>query len=127
MSSDWRALSYEQWSETCDTLHAHTQVLGKLAVALLFVVYGVFYAIDEGQTKAYIADLTPTETRATAIGTYGFVTACVYLPASLGAGLLWKTVGPQATFGVAAGIALLALGYFLACGPRAPRPRTPTS
>jgi Family of unknown function (DUF5996) len=34
MSSDWRALSYDQWSETCDTLHAHTQVLGKLAVAL---------------------------------------------------------------------------------------------
>ena len=26
--------SYEEWRETCDTLHAHTQVLGKLAVAL---------------------------------------------------------------------------------------------
>ena len=26
--------SYEDWKETCDTLHAHTQVLGKLAVAL---------------------------------------------------------------------------------------------
>src|SRR6202453_4772830 len=34
MSSEWRALSYEQWHETCDTLHAHTQVLGKLAVVL---------------------------------------------------------------------------------------------
>src|SRR5438270_13108991 len=34
MSSSWPAVSYEQWSETCDTLHAHTQVLGKLAVAL---------------------------------------------------------------------------------------------
>src|SRR5277367_123691 len=34
MSSDWRALSYEQWHETCDTLHAHTQVLGKLAVVM---------------------------------------------------------------------------------------------
>jgi len=33
MSSGWPALSYAQWSETCDTLHAHTQVLGKLAVA----------------------------------------------------------------------------------------------
>ena len=30
----WPALDYEAWSETCDTLHAHTQVLGKLAVAL---------------------------------------------------------------------------------------------
>ena len=34
MSSRWPAVSYEDWSETCDTLHAHTQVLGKLAVAL---------------------------------------------------------------------------------------------
>jgi hypothetical protein len=34
MSSEWRALPYSEWSATCDTLHAHTQVLGKLAVAL---------------------------------------------------------------------------------------------
>jgi uncharacterized protein DUF5996 len=30
----WPAVDYEGWSETCDTLHAHTQTLGKLAVAL---------------------------------------------------------------------------------------------
>jgi Family of unknown function (DUF5996) len=30
----WPAVSYPEWRETCDTLHAHTQVLGKLAVAL---------------------------------------------------------------------------------------------
>jgi hypothetical protein len=34
MSSKSSALPYEEWSATCDTLHAHTQVLGKLAVAL---------------------------------------------------------------------------------------------
>jgi hypothetical protein len=34
MASDWRALSYDSWRPTCDTLHAHTQVLGKLAVVL---------------------------------------------------------------------------------------------
>jgi Family of unknown function (DUF5996) len=27
-------LRYEAWSPTCDTLHAHTQLLGKLAIAL---------------------------------------------------------------------------------------------
>jgi hypothetical protein len=32
--SGWPSVSYAQWSGTCDTLHAHTQVLGKLAVAL---------------------------------------------------------------------------------------------
>src|SRR5579863_3569965 len=31
---EWPALPYEEWSATCDTLHAHTQLLGKLAVAL---------------------------------------------------------------------------------------------
>jgi hypothetical protein len=31
---EWPELSYEGWSATCDTLHAHTQVLGKLAAAL---------------------------------------------------------------------------------------------
>jgi len=34
MPSAWPALAYADWKETCDTLHAHTQVLGKLAVAL---------------------------------------------------------------------------------------------
>jgi hypothetical protein len=34
MSNDWPALPYEPWSATCDTLHAHTQVLGKLAATL---------------------------------------------------------------------------------------------
>jgi hypothetical protein len=34
MPPDWPALAYADWKETCDTLHAHTQVLGKLAVAL---------------------------------------------------------------------------------------------
>jgi hypothetical protein len=34
MPARWPALDYEAWAPTCDTLHAHTQVLGKLAVAL---------------------------------------------------------------------------------------------
>ena len=34
MAAEWPPLSYGAWSATCDTLHAHTQVLGKLAVAL---------------------------------------------------------------------------------------------
>jgi hypothetical protein len=34
MSASWPALPYELWKDTCDTLHAHTQVLGKLGVAL---------------------------------------------------------------------------------------------
>jgi len=34
MAEDWPAVAYERRGATCDTLHAHTQVLGKLAVEL---------------------------------------------------------------------------------------------
>jgi Family of unknown function (DUF5996) len=34
MPAGWPPLAYSSWSATCDTLHAHTQVLGKLAVEL---------------------------------------------------------------------------------------------
>jgi hypothetical protein len=34
LSNQWPPTNYEQWSSTCDTLHAHTQVLGKLAAAI---------------------------------------------------------------------------------------------
>jgi len=34
LGSEWPSLPYEAWRATCDTLHAHTQVLGKLAVVL---------------------------------------------------------------------------------------------
>lgn len=33
-TTPWQPLRYADWSATCDTLHAHTQVLGKLAAAL---------------------------------------------------------------------------------------------
>ena len=34
MVSAWPPVSYDLWRATCDTLHAHTQVLGKLATRL---------------------------------------------------------------------------------------------
>jgi hypothetical protein len=34
MPSPWPDIAYSRWSETCDTLHGHTQLLGKLAVAV---------------------------------------------------------------------------------------------
>jgi hypothetical protein len=34
MSALWPAASYDRWTNTCDTLHAHVQVLGKLTAQL---------------------------------------------------------------------------------------------
>src|ERR1700722_17304198 len=33
-SVGWESLPYDAWAPTCDTLHAHTQLLGKLSVAV---------------------------------------------------------------------------------------------
>src|SRR3954468_23221188 len=34
MSPSWQSLPFAEWNETRETLHAHSQVLGKLAVVL---------------------------------------------------------------------------------------------
>ena len=80
-------------------------------VVLLFAVYGLFYAVDESQSKAFIADLEP-ERRASAIGVYNFVTGLLYLPASLAAGAVWA-VAPQRAFLLAAALSALAIAVFM--------------
>ena len=79
-------------------------------VVVLFVVYGVFYAIDEAQNKVFIADLE-LERRASAIGLYNFATGLIYLPASLVAGALWL-LNPAGVFLLAAALACAALLVF---------------
>ena len=87
----------------------------KWQVLVLFVLYGFFYAIDEAQNKAFIADMQP-ERRASAMGLYNLVTGAVYLPASLIAGALWL-LNPASAFLLAAAAALLALGMFAVMRP----------
>ncbi len=79
-------------------------------VIALFALYGIFFAIDESQSKAFIADLEP-ERRATAVGAYNFVTGVLYLPASLVAGALWIT-DPRWAFGLAALLTVAAIALF---------------
>jgi MFS family permease len=82
---------------------------------LLFVLFGVFYAIDEAQSRAFITDIE-AERRASAMGVYNFVTGVIYLPASLIAGALWL-LHPASAFFVAAGLAFAALGGFMLLRP----------
>jgi MFS family permease len=81
----------------------------------LFALYGLFYATEDSQSRAFIADLEP-QRRATAIGLYNFVTGALYLPASLIAGALW-TRAPSLAFGLAVALSLLAIGVFVALRP----------
>ena len=87
----------------------------KWQVLVLFVLCGVFYAIDEAQNKAFIADME-ADRRASAIGLYNLVTGVVYLPASLIAGALWL-LNPASAFLLAAAVALMALGMFAVMRP----------
>jgi MFS family permease len=108
------ALSYALYGITAAGLVVATS---KAAVLSMFILYGVFFAIDEAQTRAYVADISAPEWRATALGVYGFVTGLVYLVASLIAGYLWQTYGPPVTFGFAVVTALASLAYFLSMVP----------
>ena len=83
----------------------------------VFCIYGVFYAIEESQSKAFIADIEP-ERRATAIGAYNFVTGSLYLPASLVAGALW-TFAPSMAFALATALSLVAMVVFVRVRPAA--------
>jgi MFS family permease len=84
-------------------------------IAVVFAVYGIFYAIDESQSKAFIADLEP-ERRATAVGVYNFVVGVMYLPASLIAGALWA-VAPSAAFAASTLLSVVAIGTLLLMVP----------
>ena len=84
-------------------------------IVMLFLLYGVFYAIDEAQNKAFIVDLE-AERRASAIGLYNFVTGAIYLPASLIAGALWL-LNPASAFLLAAGLSFAALVVFALTRP----------
>jgi MFS family permease len=77
-------------------------------VWLLYALYGVYYGLAYGTTKAMVADLVPAELRGTAYGTYNATMGLLDLPASLIAGLLWQGFGAPAPFLFGAGLALLA-------------------
>jgi MFS family permease len=89
----------------------------------VFAIYGLFYAIEDSQSKAFIADLEP-DRRATAVGVYNMVTGVLYLPASLVAGALWG-VSPKLAFAVAAALALVAIVVFWLQRPAQDRSTVP--
>ncbi len=80
----------------------------------LYLLYGIYYGLTYGTTKAMVADIVDENLRGTAYGTYNAVLGILDLPASLIAGVLWQGVGSWQGFGAGApflfgaGLALLA-------------------
>ena len=67
------------------------------AFLFLFPLYGLVYAIVDGNQRAFVSDLGQEKLRATALGTFHTATGLSALPASLIAGLLWR-FNPVFTF-----------------------------
>ncbi len=77
-------------------------------VWVLYALYGVYYGLAYGTTKAMVADIVPEHLRGTAYGTYNAVMGLLDFPASLIAGLLWRWIAPSAPFFFGAAMALTA-------------------
>ncbi len=75
---------------------------------LLFIVYGLYYGLTEGIIKAFIADLIPSDKRASAYGVYATAVGITLLPANLLMGFLWHFLGFQFAFFFGSAMALIA-------------------
>lgn len=85
-------------------------------VWLLFIFYGMYYAMTEGVLKAWIADLVPSTLRASVFGIFSWMVGMVAFPASLLAGWLWQRYSPAVPFYFASVLSLLAALLLLFCG-----------
>ncbi len=80
---------------------------------VLFFFYGIYAAMTEGISKAWISNLCKAEDTATAIGTLTAFSSIATLIASLIAAIVWQLTTPSTTFFVAASGGVLSLLYFL--------------
>ncbi|MEK7376884.1 MAG: MFS transporter [Candidatus Margulisiibacteriota bacterium] len=64
----------------------------------LFALYGAYYGITEGTSRALIADSIPAEVRATAYGIYNTMIGVSAFFSSVIMGLLWQVFGATIAF-----------------------------
>jgi MFS family permease len=87
---------------------------------IFYGIYGLYYALTEGASRAFVADLVPQAQRGTAYGLFHAGIGLAALPASLIAGILWQGfgswmgLGPAAPFYFGAFMAVVAVMLFLA-------------
>jgi MFS family permease len=82
----------------------------KAAVIAIFLSYGLYFGLTEGNEKAWVADMAPLHARGTAFGVYNAALGVGTLAASLLFGAIWTRISPHAAFLTGAGLAILAAG-----------------
>jgi MFS family permease len=82
---------------------------GIAGVALGVALWGLHMGFTQGLLATLVADTAPPELRGTAYGVFNLLSGLALLVASVLAGALWESVGPQGTFLAGAVFAVLAL------------------
>jgi hypothetical protein len=59
MTKAWPAVSYDRWGATCDTLHAHAQVLGKLSLVVALDLHSHHAVVEHSDGQSERVPLTP--------------------------------------------------------------------
>jgi MFS family permease len=80
----------------------------RTTVIAIFLAYGLYFGLTEGNEKAWVADMAPPHARGTAFGIYNAALGVGTLAASLISGAIWTRVSPHAAFLTGAGLAVLA-------------------
>lgn len=88
-------------------------VSGPWQAWVLFIIYGIYFGMTEGNEKAFVADMVSPEKRGTAYGLYNLAFGISVFPASLLFGFLWTTFGPETAFLASGAISVVAAVLFL--------------
>lgn len=86
------------------------------SLIVLFALYGVSYAVIDGNQRALVSELSPKELKATGLGVFHATIGLIALPASLIAGFLWELFFPAATFVYGSVMGFAAAALFFAFG-----------
>jgi MFS family permease len=79
----------------------------------LFIIYGAYFGLTEGNEKALVADMVGEDKRGTAYGFYNLAYGITVLPASLWFGFVWTEYGAPVAFLASAVVSVLAAVLFL--------------
>jgi MFS family permease len=104
-----RPLLFVAWGVYAAVYTGFAFVDSAAGLIALFLAYGVFYAAADGVIKAWITGLVPPERLGSAFALNAAAGGLLLLPASVIAGALWDSGGPQPAFLFGAVTALLAL------------------
>ncbi|MBN1323808.1 MAG: MFS transporter [Methanotrichaceae archaeon] len=88
---------------------------------ILFLLYGLVFALVDGTERAFVSDLSCSSTRCSSLGVYHGAVGLSAIASGIAAGLLWQSWGSNATFIFGSMASLLsALAVISLCreGPR---------